>query len=50
MSNLETLLNRLAQDITQKNEHFVYYDDKTKRINKISPVCHTQTKFLTTTT
>jgi hypothetical protein len=39
MSNLETLLNRLAQDITQKNEHFVYYDDKTKRINKISPVC-----------
>lgn len=38
MSSLENLLNRLTIDIAQKQEHYVYYDNETNRIHKISPI------------
>jgi len=44
MSNLENLLTRLTIDITQKQEHYVYYDKETNRIHKISPI-NQESKF-----
>ena len=37
MSNLEDLLKKLKVDIEQNNQHYVYYDDDSKKIYKISP-------------
>jgi len=38
MSNFEELLKKLTFEISQSQEHYVYYNKDTNRIHKISPV------------
>lgn len=45
MPNLEELLQRLTAEITQTQEHYVYYNKENKRIHKISPVFEEQDKL-----